>query len=317
MHCMFNRWYDDFKSVTFTSAVIPLPKVFIDYLNSDHFAISKESFPEYKCDEDIDDEEWSTNYSRPSNVELNKQYYQSYDSSDSDSDEEEDEDSNNNSGNVMPKLNWSAPRDATWMNIHGTMKCSTATDVLLLLKSSDFINHDLSQFAITSIGEADESMTPYTLVLRKWHNLFHSMEFRCFVKDDQLIGICQRDTSTFYDFLVTKKTAIGEAIELFYRDKIMAKFKDNSYFNPVHPSTDSLLFEWDELFPELFTNDEEGAVPSVPLTSLEMRIVENNDGIKPNLAMTSRLPKDLMNTSKGSPLDDMLNNFREQNLNPQ
>ena len=45
-------------------------------------------------------------------------------------------------GNVLPKLNWSSPRDATWMN-SGSMKCRTPGDVYLLLKSSDFVVHDL------------------------------------------------------------------------------------------------------------------------------------------------------------------------------
>ncbi len=47
-------------------------------------------------------------------------------------------------GAVAPKLNWSAPKDATWISPHqNTIKCTSPNDVYLLLKSSNFITHDL------------------------------------------------------------------------------------------------------------------------------------------------------------------------------
>ena len=45
-------------------------------------------------------------------------------------------------GGCFPKLNWSAPRDASWINC-GTLRCRKAGDVYLLLKSSDFVTSDL------------------------------------------------------------------------------------------------------------------------------------------------------------------------------
>jgi len=44
----------------------------------------------------------------------------------------------------MPKLNWSAPKDAAWINM-GSLKCTKAGDVYLLLKSSDFVGFDLEK----------------------------------------------------------------------------------------------------------------------------------------------------------------------------
>jgi len=46
-------------------------------------------------------------------------------------------------GTVIPKLTWSVPKDATWVTVGNTLRCSTADQVLLLLKSSDRIAHDL------------------------------------------------------------------------------------------------------------------------------------------------------------------------------
>ncbi|KAL3815844.1 hypothetical protein ACHAXA_002260 [Cyclostephanos tholiformis] len=47
-------------------------------------------------------------------------------------------------GGCFPKLNWSAPRDASWINC-GTLRCRKAGDVYILLKSSDFIAFDLEK----------------------------------------------------------------------------------------------------------------------------------------------------------------------------
>lgn len=48
-------------------------------------------------------------------------------------------------GNIFPKLNWSSPRDAAWMGFGNSLKCSCPAQVWLLLKSSDFVAHDLTQ----------------------------------------------------------------------------------------------------------------------------------------------------------------------------
>ena len=47
-------------------------------------------------------------------------------------------------GGCFPKLNWSSPRDATWINC-GTLKCTKPGDIYLLLKCSDFIAFDLEK----------------------------------------------------------------------------------------------------------------------------------------------------------------------------
>lgn len=101
-------------------------------------------------------------------------------------------------GSVVPKLNWSAPKDATWVN-EGTLKCRTPGDIYLLLKSSDFCMHDLqvyknlkkSKTQSTTSAETDRNSNEANtvrleLVLRKWCTFYPSMEFRCFVRKDEL-----------------------------------------------------------------------------------------------------------------------------------
>jgi len=85
-------------------------------------------------------------------------------------------------GSVFPKLNWSAPRDAAWMN-NGSLRCETPGDVYLLIKSSDFCLHDILYGTSQSFNGSSPGNTHVTheLVLRQWCNLWPSMEFRCFV----------------------------------------------------------------------------------------------------------------------------------------
>lgn len=100
-------------------------------------------------------------------------------------------------GSVVPKLNWSAPKDATWVN-EGTLKCRTPGDIYLLLKSSDFCMHDLQVYKnlkkqqpsesplSTGRNSSEANNIKLELVLRKWCTFYPSMEFRCFVRKDEL-----------------------------------------------------------------------------------------------------------------------------------
>lgn len=59
--------------------------------------------------------------------------------------------------------------------------------LLLLFKSSDYIRFDIN--AINIINQDSEHPTDLTLAFRKWHDIRISNLFRCFVKENQLIGI--------------------------------------------------------------------------------------------------------------------------------
>ena len=76
----------------------------------------------------------------------------------------------NAGGDVFPKLNWSAPRDATWISCDKTLKCKFVSDILLLVKSSDFALRDLTQpfLHCEDAAEVDERAEQLFLVLRQW-----------------------------------------------------------------------------------------------------------------------------------------------------
>jgi len=171
---------------------------------------------------------------------------------------------------VFPKLNWSSPRDAAWISTTQSLRCCSSSDILLLLKSSDFIVHDLDhpfENAVSANGSplepAEASWQTYELVLRKWYDLQPSMEFRCFVYEDELVAISQRDIN-YYEFLEGMREEIEAKINDFFETQIQERFPDTNYvfdvyiprhrhkvwlidFNPFSLTTDSLLFEWSEI----------------------------------------------------------------------
>ena len=199
-------------------------------------------------------------------------------------------------GKVVPKLNWSAPKDATWIAATNSMECRTPNDIYLLLKSSDFVTHDLEHALddceddeATGGIENEELSTqniPYFLVLRKSITLNPSVEFRCFVRWRRLIALCQRDLNHF-EFLFPMQDKLRDKIQQFFELRLRESFPDENFtfdvyvppphdrvwlvdINPWAQRTDPLLFSWLELLtlPEPFSLvPSESDTISLPLTS--------------------------------------------------
>jgi hypothetical protein len=175
-------------------------------------------------------------------------------------------------GNVFPKLNWSAPQDASWMNM-GSLKCQQPGDVYLLLKSSDFCSHDLNHpfDGCVELTPPDAAFVNYTIVLRKWQQLRPERSFRCFVRDRHLVAISQRDCSAHYPQLEKEAQFIQQAITAFLgssgrsdtlKPRLLDRFLDPNVAADVYVDkdrrvwlvdvnvwggcTDSLLFAWGE-----------------------------------------------------------------------
>ena len=141
--CMFSMWYPAFRDVTFESRVLDLPSDVLDYLMSDGTLVlpsetsthatleSSNRATSTTDDDDSGDDDWddvSETLVEPEFKEFSVKVQRCV---------------SELGGAVLPKLNWSAPRDATWMSFDGTLRCSTLNEILLLLKSSQFITHDL------------------------------------------------------------------------------------------------------------------------------------------------------------------------------
>jgi len=95
-----------------------------------------------------------------------------------------------------------------------------------MLKSSDFCMHDLTH-ALDDLDEGEITIsTPtieYELVLRKWSNLHDSMEFRCFVGNNELVAISQRHHTQHFSHLNKDSTNIRSTVNQFF----IGAFRDN------------------------------------------------------------------------------------------
>ncbi|WVQ84406.1 hypothetical protein IAT38_006558 [Cryptococcus sp. DSM 104549] len=190
-------------------------------------------------------------------------------------------------GAVFPKLNWTSPKDAAFIlpqGSSGPLHCTSPADVYLLLKSSDFISHDLDpERAYAGVeegegkgegeGEGEEGHVRVELVLKKFEGMVPSREVRCFVRNNALIGVSQRDLN-FYDHLQPEetRTKICDTVRAFWEDEVRENFaggKDYVFdlhlsanlesatiidFQPYRASTDPLLFTYDDLLTILETS---------------------------------------------------------------
>ncbi|OQE21782.1 hypothetical protein PENSTE_c011G06012 [Penicillium steckii] len=266
LHCSYHDWHPRYRTLIPKSKVISLPEKFVSYLRADGILLPPENRPRTEDDD--------------------------YDTFSDDGEEEEDPSLEwpevhtqvksiiSEFGKVTPKLNWSAPKDATFMSATNDTKCQTPNDIYLLLKSSDFITHDLDHPFDDCVPDQQNEATdtpangvslpdgplpevPYHLVLRKYVNFNPSLEFRCFVRNRKLLCMCQRDQNHF-DFLFPMRDMLRSRIQSFFDDKLRDTFPDPNFvfdvyipaphqriwlvdINPWAQRTDPLLFSWLEI----------------------------------------------------------------------
>ena len=266
--------------------LIPLPPAFLEYLRSDGIVLPPE---------DGDTGNWSDNdsgiFSGADNNDGEEEEAQDPSAAWRDTHEAIENTIEELGGTVAPKLNWSAPKDATWIAATNSMECRTPNDIYLLLKSSDFVTHDLAH---AFDDTADQTTTPdpdisFHLILRKWVTLNPSVEFRCFVRNRRLIALCQRDLNHF-DFLFGMEDKLRDKIQAFFDSKLRDTFPDPNFtfdvyvppphdkvwvvdFNPWAVRTDPLLFSW----LELLTLEVPDVVAPKEETVVRLKIVQKGD----------------------------------------
>ncbi|KAL5226329.1 hypothetical protein ABZP36_014594 [Zizania latifolia] len=419
LRCQIQEWYPDFRRHTVPTVILPLPAAFLRYLSG------RPAYPDPNAPQLEDAEPLPfflpaitsghhpfppVHAHLPDPVSLldrdnSDLFFGSADDDDRDADSSlrpafpdleavVDSAIAELGGAALPKLNWSAPKDAAFMSADGTIRCTCFAEVAMLLRSSDCVAHDLSSarpscedFAPpakcvrqnaaefpaahegarlnanknakdtteedkgletggmvassnggessddtgsvsdskkTAGSEADDGQQEgvaqesnwtwvddgfqYYLALRKWYpGLRPESEFRCFVRQQRLVAVSQRDPSAYYPSLPGWSAEVQPKIEAFFEQVIDPQFASENYtfdvyvradgrvklidFNPWGGYTLPLLFTWEEL--ELGGRGE-----------VEFRVVMQHGAVRPGL-MTA-VPYDMLDWGEGSGWDVFL-----------
>ncbi|XP_023654805.1 translation initiation factor eIF2 assembly protein [Paramormyrops kingsleyae] len=311
VNCQFSVWYSLFKKHTIKSVILPLPQNVIDYLLDDGTLVvsgseghAQPSQINNDSDEDEEiqwsDDETTTIVTAPEFPEFSSRVQEAI---------------NTLGGSVFPKLNWSAPQDASWIALNSSLRCQSLTDIFLLFKSSDFIAHDFTRPFLHCSDDSPDPPINFELVLRKWSELIPGGEFRCFVKENKLIGISQRDYTQYYQHISKQKHLISQSIQDFFTSHIQYKFLDEDFvfdvyrdswgevwlidLNPFGEVTDSLLFTWEELISgcNLRAQPVEGGAPQQD--DLAFRYTTSEVTVQPSPCLSYRIPRDFVDLSTG------------------
>lgn len=274
LNCSYPSWYakyvifletsckkltsSRYRTCTLRSRIIPLTPAFLSYLREDGLWLPD--------DEPYEETEWSSeNANKPSDPSWEAESKPNDASAFQDVHEKIKETIAELGGSVVPKLNWSAPKDALHMALSkNSMECRTPSDIYLLLKSSIFVTHDLEHAFDDCVDSPSKSISAdqiaYSLILRPYFKINTAFEFRCFVRDRTLIGISQREM-THFNYSPSLLSTLQEEITDFYITKLKTTFPDPSFtfdvylpephdrvrlidINPWAQRTDPLLFSW-------------------------------------------------------------------------
>lgn len=278
INCSYSSWSRHFPKENLIEAKVlsPIPSEFLGYLTADGIRLEDNPYEYIINNSDNDYSDWEdeqqnndSNNNQISQIHSFQEFHESVKSTILALD-----------NSVVPKLNWSAPKDAKWMLINNSLECRDTNDIYLLLKSSDHIVDDIDN-AFDGISEETDSF-PFELVLKKFVDVNPALEFRVFIKDSNIVGISSRDMN-HYPYLALELPTIRSTIELFF-NQYGRSFSESSYIldlyipkpytkvtiidvNPFSPKAESYLYTWDELLSPL------------PQDEFEFRIVpENNTG---------------------------------------
>ena len=148
------------------------------------------------------------------------------------------------------KLGSRSPKDAWLINKYG-MCCKDGKSAVALLFDSERIMDDLR------LAEYNNYL-PY-IVLRKWIDIDPWREFRCFIRNGELVGISQYFYQSYFPEIIENKEDIEKVIKdkvktirsLLPTNTVIVDFVYNNdktttiiEFNPYDIDTDPCLFNW-------------------------------------------------------------------------
>ncbi|KAF3419824.1 hypothetical protein E2986_08899 [Frieseomelitta varia] len=271
--CSFALWYPLFCKDSLKATIIHIPDEVLKYLKYDAFVLPVEAI-----NSTLQNAEWMDGSpiasdehlceTQPTFPQFSQQIQNVIDEY----------------GAVFIKCNWSSPLDATWVAPTKTLKCKTLEEVYLLLKSSDRIAKDLN----TAENYVDhETPVKSCLILKQWRDINPCTEFRCFVIENELIAISQRDISQYHSYNESEKYNIQTDIKSLFTEHSfdVIRYKKEKVkivdFGPLDESvTKGTLFTYEEL-----QNLEE----NIP----EFRFIGEEIGIQPKATNHFCIPQEI------------------------
>jgi hypothetical protein len=199
LHCSFVNWYELFEKISIKSFSLPIPEDVLEYLKADLIILPKEC--ELQSDSGgFDDEDTEESQETPEFVEFSRAMMNIV---------------KRLGGSAFLKTNWHCPKDGIWITACQSLKVRDLTDIYQLLKASSICKEDLTQ-----IDQKDSNF----LIFRKWKDVHPGTEFRCFVKNRNLIAISPRDWPEYHEHFKTQKQDIIKDIVSIFKEKIKDKF---------------------------------------------------------------------------------------------
>lgn len=330
LNSSYSNWYELFRKNVIKSIVLkPVPKSFINYLLSDGLKVPFDDEKKKIIVDDELDEMMECTYGKNENSNDEIEEYENdfilFHDKIKKSIEQLDY-------SVFPKLNWSAPKDAQWINPRSSTECKTTSDIYLMLKASDHILDDLE--CLKSLNNNDQNISfEFELVLKKWFDFNPSLEFRIFVVNSQIIGVSQKEM-VYYDFLNLLKSNFSKTINSFFDNEFIPKITDYRRINHKNSEvpfldrcildvyipkpynklylidinaftrkSDSLLFTWNELLCSDIKLNEKPVY--------DFRLVEKDQIINSykKKYSESQVPFDVVNNSKN--VDEIVEFIKE------
>ncbi|EZA47797.1 Cell division cycle protein-like protein [Ooceraea biroi] len=283
LECSFSKWYPTFEKNSLEATILQVPDDVSKYLEHDEFVLPVEatkSLPEnaqWMDGAPVTGENEETEH-QPTFPEFSQKIQNVLDEY----------------GAVFVKTNWSSPADATWVAPTKTLKCNTLEEIYLLLKSSDRTARDIN--AVKSLRDHKNPL-PFCLVLKQWQDINPCTEFRCFVVDNELIAISQRDISQYHSSNESEKYNIQTDIKSLFSERIKGRFPLRSYsFDVVRRKKDKVkiidfgLMDESSAKSTLFTYEElQNHIDDTP----EFRFIGEEIGIQPRPPMHFCVPREI------------------------
>lgn len=215
----FDRWYPRFRRVSPRSEIIQLSPDFVEYLLDERIFLPGDDDSEAAWSDDDGDEHQASGDKEEPDEDTAEALERLRKLDFSPLLADIDAAISRLGGSAFVKMNWSSPRDAAWV-LGGSLRCASARDVVMLLKSSQHIAHDLR----SAPPARDRAQSPaaarraWVLVLRTWCQLQPANEFRCFVSAGALLCASQRDRYTRYAHLHDRREQLARTLAAFCAD---------------------------------------------------------------------------------------------------